>query len=152
MYNKILVPLDGSEFGECSLEHVRAMARAEKGAKIVLLYVLEHREEGYMRAWVSPEIITEAEERGRKYAEDYLGKVATKLSDCGAQIEKVIKDGFAADVILQYAKDEGVDLIVMSTHGRSGIAKWALGGVADSVVRHSTAPLLLVAPKACRLG
>ena len=74
MYKKILVPLDGSEFGECSLEHVRAMARAEKGARVVLLYVLEHREESYMRAWVSPEIIKEAEQRARKFAEDYLGQ------------------------------------------------------------------------------
>ena len=81
-----------------------------------------------------------------------MGKVAAKLADCGAQIEKVIKEGFAADVILQYAKDAGMDLIIMSTHGRTGIAKWALGGVADRVVRSSTAPLLLVAPKACRLG
>ena len=60
--------------------------------------------------------------------------------------------GKAADAILDYAEKNNVDLIIMSTHGRSGISRWAFGSVADRVVRHSIAPVLLVAPAGCRIN
>jgi nucleotide-binding universal stress UspA family protein len=58
--------------------------------------------------------------------------------------------GSAAEEILKYSQDNDVDLIIMSTHGRSGVSRWAMGSVADRVVRTSVAPVLLTTPKECR--
>ncbi len=151
MYKKILVPLDGSEFGECSLFHVKAIAPNCNAEKIILLTVIEHREENSIRAWMGEDFLIESYKRAKKYALDYLDRVENELKNLNITIEKVIEDGWAADLILDYAKKENVDLIILSTHGKSGIAKWTLGSVADKVIRYSIAPVLLVAPKACRI-
>lgn len=151
MYKKILVPLDGSEFGECSLFHVKTIAANCGTEKIILLTAIEHREENAIRAWMGEDFVIESYKRARKQAEDYLDKIKNELGYLKIKIEKVIEDGWAADIIIEYAKKEDVDLIILSTHGKSGIVKWTLGSVADKVIRHSIAPVLLVAPTACRI-
>jgi nucleotide-binding universal stress UspA family protein len=62
----------------------------------------------------------------------------------------VVQVGWAADAIMGYADQNGVDLIIMSTHGRAGIGRWFMGSVADRVVRHATVPVLTASPAGCR--
>ena len=160
MYNKILSPLDGSKLSECALEHVKAIAAGRQSAVVLLLTVLEpvalenlesanqsHFEE------MSRQVEKTNEENQRK-AEDYLDKAVKDLSTEGIAAQTVILSPQpakgVAESILDYAHDNHVDLIIMSTHGRSGISRWAFGSVADRVVQNAKAPVLTITPKGCR--
>jgi nucleotide-binding universal stress UspA family protein len=161
MYNKILAPLDGSKLAECSFSHIKDIAAGCHVAKVVLLTVLEPvmLDGDY---WVTQQQVEDstAEMRKReidiqKKAETYLAGVSANLKKTGLEVDTVILKENAvhneADLILDYAKNNDIDLIVMSTHGRSGPARWAFGSVADRVVRHAKCPVLTVAPSSCRV-
>jgi nucleotide-binding universal stress UspA family protein len=151
MYKKILVPLDGSQFGECSLDHVVELASPGPAPEVVLLAVMEPIMGASM---LSSELgstwLTDASKKMKEGMETYLSSIVERLKKKGINASKVMADGNAAEVILEYAAGKKVDLIMMSTHGRSGVVKWAIGGVADKVSRQSIIPVLLIAPKACR--
>jgi len=70
----------------------------------------------------------------------------------GIAVETDIGDGLPADEILHYAEDKGVDLIIMSTHGKSGVSRWFSGSVAEKVVSQSFIPVLVVTPPGCRIS
>jgi nucleotide-binding universal stress UspA family protein len=148
MYKKILAPLDGSELSECTLEHLKAVATGCQVPEVVLLRVVEpfHTTDEFDESWRA-----QAEERAMDYARDYVSKVAESLKKDGITAETVVVFGQTSDHILDYAKKNDVDLIVMSTHGRSGVSRWVLGSVADRVVRHAAAAVLTVRPAACRV-
>lgn len=148
MYQKILVPLDGSEFSECILEHVKAVATGCRVPQVVLLRVIE--------PW-DPQIYGvpdsaryDSQKKAQAAAEDYLAKTADSLSQEGVAAETAVIQGKPAEGILDYAAKNQVDLIAMSTHGRSGISRWTFGSVADRVIRQSTVPLLIASPLGCR--
>ena len=147
MYKKILVPLDGSEFSECILEHVKAIATGCQVPEVVLLRVVEPVREIY---WMGEDWRRDAEVKTKAMAQDYLSKLADKLKQEGMAVNFAVVDGKPVGEILNYASNNQVDLIAMSTHGESGISRFALGSVTDRVIRHSTAPLLLVSPPGCR--
>jgi len=140
MYKKILVPLDGSELAECTLNHVRAIAAGCQVPEVVLLMVMEPIP-SQVYAEVPEDTIREAEKRNRTGAEDYLSKLAHDLKKDGIATKSVLVLGRAADEILDYVNKNQVDLIVMSTHGRSGISRWVWGSVADRVLHHSRVPV-----------
>ncbi len=146
MYNKILVPLDGSENSECILEHVRAIATGCHVPAVVLLRVIEPFPAYYMDYRISEEFIRQAQDAAKADARDYLTKTADKMKKEGMFVSTQVMEGKAADTILDFATKNGVDLIIMATHGRTGVSRWALGSVADKVVRTSDAPVLVVAP------
>jgi nucleotide-binding universal stress UspA family protein len=161
MYNKILVPLDGSEFAECALRHVKEIGAGGGCAGVVLLTVLEPVK--VPMEWLSgrdeaERVGTETEanrQQAHKKAGDYLDIAAASLKQSGIPVETVIIDETLpqqeAATILDYAQDHNFDLIVMSTHGRSGISRWAFGSVADKIVHHARVPVLSVTPEGCRL-
>ncbi|UCC90873.1 MAG: universal stress protein [Dehalococcoidia bacterium] len=150
MYKKILVPLDGSEFSECILEHVRAVATACQVPEVVLLRVIEPWDpqiydvpEGWQR---------DVQKKAQTSAEGYLSKLANNLKQEGVAASTTVVQGKPVDEILNYASKNQVGLIAMSTHGRSGISRFAFGSVADRVIRYSAIPLLIASPAACRTG
>ena len=153
MYKKILVPLDGSEFAECSLQHVKAIAVGCSVPEVVLLRALEPFPQA---AAVASEIGEDWQRNAEKLAytdaEGYLSKVVDALESDGVNAKSVIVKGRSAEAILDYADKNQVDLIVLSTHGSSGIVRWVMGSVADRVMRHSKTPVLLVTPAACRIS
>lgn len=161
MYYRILAPLDGSKLAECSLGHIKDIATGCHVSEVVLLSVVEQASNSI--GWPSSEtqvkeIINEienAQKQVRQKAESYLAEVAANLRLSGLGVQTIVVEGNlgqqAADVILDYAVNNDVDLIIMSTHGRSGISRWAFGSVAEKVVRHSTVPVLTVTPDGCRL-
>ena len=156
MYSKVLVPLDGLELAGCILDHVRAIVTGCQVSEVVLLTVVEVYEKGLpsttwggvisaeQRAALAVESIAEAKE--------YLTKVADKLREEGMFVHPEVIQGEVAEGILDYATENQVDLIMMSTHGRSGPSRWALGSIADRVIRHSPIPVLIVSPKGCRIS
>jgi nucleotide-binding universal stress UspA family protein len=144
MFNRILVPLDGSELAEQVLPHVIELAY-HTDAQIILLCVPEVPANGYLlhppRSGLTVYQNAEAEIR------DYLDRISGNLRDMELDVRTVIADdGSVYSTILNKARELGVDLIAMSTHGRSGLARLVMGSVADDVVRHAQSPVLLVRP------
>lgn len=136
MFARILVPLDGSVLAEAVLPRVTELATLH-GAEVVLLRVaLAHVLPG-----ADPIV---AQVRAVEEAEAYLAGVEERLQACGITVHGAVRYGHSAEEILDHAQVGGVDLIAMSTHGRSGIRRWMLGSVAERVLRAATVPVLLL--------
>jgi nucleotide-binding universal stress UspA family protein len=152
MYNKILAPLDGSELGECGLAHVKAIATGCNAKEVIILGVVEALPyAGVLAAELGEDWNKSAAKNAEDFTREYLTEAANRLKEDNIPAKTAILHGKAADEILEYVKKNQVDLIVISTHGSSGIARWAFGSVADKVVRHATVPVLLVTPTSCRI-
>ena len=145
MYKKMLAPLDGSGFSECSLEHVRTVAIGCQVPEVVLLMVVEPIKT-IAYAETSGDWVAEKEKHNQAEAEKYLSELAENLEGEGVVVQAAVVHGNPAEEILDYAKNNQVGLIVMSTHGRSGISRWAFGSVTDRVLRHSAVPVLITPP------
>lgn len=147
MYKKILVPLDGSPLAEKVLPHVRALAQCV-GAEVVLLRVVPTPT---YEAVFADTLLTPAppndEHNARSHAEGYLQRVAFDYFPSEVRVIYEVSSGPVAETILDYASGIEADLIAMSTHGRSGLARLVLGSVADQIVRRSHLPVLLVRPE-----
>jgi nucleotide-binding universal stress UspA family protein len=151
MYQKILVPLDGSEVSECSLEHVKAIASGCHVPSVVLIQVMEPiYEQSTVRVMLGEGFILQAEKKEKENVLSYLNGIREDLMRSAINVEVQVTGGRPADSILDYAEKHDVDLIIMGTHGRSGIARWALGSVADKVIHNSKVPVLMVVPNICR--
>lgn len=144
MFKKILVPLDGSQMAESALNEVRVLAQ-EAAAEMVLVHVNVPIASRYYPG-VLPDVV-EIERDMSAESNRYLQRVATTLNERNIRTTTVqLDDPAVADAILNYADHNGVDLIAMSTHGRSGIGRWLLGSVADRVIHGAKVPVLLVRP------
>ena len=149
MYKKMLVPLDTSGFAECVLEHVKEISTTREIPEVVLLSVIEPVTSQTM-AYMGPQRVKESEERAVAGALQYLEKVKTSLALQKSKVSTVAMVGPAADVILDYVAANGVDVIVLSSHGRSGVSRVLLGSTADKVLRRSLVPVFLVPALSCR--
>lgn len=147
MYKKILATLDGSKFSECSLPHVKAIAAGCGTADVVVLRAVEPERQIIK---VEEDLRKGVEEGVKAAAKEYVDKVANQLKKEGLPAKGVVVKGKAEEAILDYATKNNVDLIIMSTHGRSGISRWAAGSVADRVSRYSSIPVLLISPVSCK--
>jgi nucleotide-binding universal stress UspA family protein len=149
MYERILVPLDGSKLGEAALpfiEELVARLSAPPKVEVTLLQVvssLSHfvvaGEAGVQVPYTEQEMVAI-----KKKAMEYLNKFAQGLRDKGATVKVEVGTGDPADEINKIANEINADLVAMSTHGRSGLSRWAFGSVADKVLRGGTKPVLMV--------
>jgi nucleotide-binding universal stress UspA family protein len=150
MYSKILVTLDGSQLSECSLEQVKKIAVADV-SEVILLRVIEPVDRNEAVTWASAGYtIGDLQNKKKADAEDYMARVVEKLKKEGISARGEVVEGRATETIIDYSQAHQIDLIIISSHGRSGISRWAFGSVADRVVRHSTIPVLLVTAPGCR--
>lgn len=147
MYKRILVPLDGSNFSECILTHVTAIATGCHVPDVVLLRVIEPVAGQVYE--VPEEWLKEAREKAKTEAREYLAKLTDNLGKGGIAARSVVIEGNAAEVILDYARKNGVELIMMSTKGQSGVTRWTFGSVTDKIVRMAPTPVMVVAPPGC---
>ena len=150
MYSKILAPLDGSDLSECTLEHVTEIARKCTIPEVVFLLVIEPAHNAYWFVQGDPDLQVKMENAQKQTAENYISKIVNTAKNAGLEAKGIVLHGNPADTILNYAQENGVDLIVMSTHGRSGVTRFALGSVTDKVVRTAAVPVMTVSPKGCR--
>jgi nucleotide-binding universal stress UspA family protein len=144
MYKKILVPLDGSELAKKALEQAESLATSFD-SEIILLQVIP-----FMPIYGAPELVTPliVDEKHRDSAERYLSNLAEGLRAKGFRASSTVRTGQqVATEIIDFAKANGVDLIVMNTHGRSGISRWFLGSVTLKVLTRAETPILLVRSK-----
>jgi nucleotide-binding universal stress UspA family protein len=155
VYGKILVPLDGSEVAEGVVPHVQELARRFESevtliqvvaplSRLVAETVPATLEPTGTAAAVGIEAASEAAKAEREGARSYLEKVAGGLKAQGINVSAVIAEGMAGDALVDYAHRQAVDLIAMSTHGRSGLGRLVYGSVADHVLRHAGTPVLLI--------
>jgi nucleotide-binding universal stress UspA family protein len=169
MLQKILVPLDGSELAEAAIPYVKEISRRCEPLEVVLLQVVrspsgrsatvyKHQDTEFPE--LMPDSAADAEtarhpiyrdqeiESARAEVESALTPVARKLRGDDISVRVAVAFGRPAQEIVDFAEREGIDLIIMSTHGRSGLSRWILGSVADKVLRGTHLPVLLVRPPA----
>lgn len=144
MYKKILVPLDGSEFSEQALPYAESMAK-NFGAELVLMRVAEisYRE-------ISPEFRDNYEDirqaavgQVKRYLEAHIAALAEEGISASLHYEDTTA---VAEALIDAVPLLDVDLIVMCTHGRSGIGRWLIGSVTEKVLRHAGVPILIIRP------
>ncbi len=143
MFEKILVPLDGSPLAQGILPYVMLLARGFQ-SRVILFHAAEA-----LLDQESPEqepYADEAMERIRPLAENYLEGVAAELRREGLDVDTQVVKGKATREVMRFAEQEDVDLIAMSIHSRSGLTRWVVGSVVDRLLRASHRSLLLVRP------
>jgi nucleotide-binding universal stress UspA family protein len=153
---KILVLLDGSGLAEEVLPYVKEHAEMS-GREVTLLHVCEPPEVEpsfvyYASQWGYPptkplkweDYVEEEMTKVKKGAKEYLEKIGKRFSDAGIKVSSEVLLGKPAREIVDYVARNPFNLVAMSTHGRSGVSRWAYGSVADRVLHAVSSPLLLV--------
>jgi nucleotide-binding universal stress UspA family protein len=144
MYEKILVPLDGSDLAERAIRHAREIARGTR-SEILLMQAVNFPLPVVPEAVLIPDAGWLAE--AKKEAARYLEGIAAPLREAGMRVRTLLDERPPADAILHVARREEADLIVMSTHGRGGISRMLMGSVAESVFRATSRTVMLVKPE-----
>jgi nucleotide-binding universal stress UspA family protein len=126
MWKKIVVPLDGSDLAELALPYAEELANAFK-SELILLHVSEPSEDHY-----------------RHMHQLYVEEVAQRLKERISKVSAVVVTGKPADEIVRYAEKNHIDLVIITSHGRSGIMSWATGSIASKLLQGIELPLLLV--------
>jgi nucleotide-binding universal stress UspA family protein len=140
MYNRILLPLDGSPLAEQALPHTIAIAERFQ-SELILLQVLIP----LPRVPTTTEAtILRAEEATTVLVREYLESVAASVQEQGITVQVITLEGRPHFQILQYAETNQVDMIVMCSRGQSGLSRWMIGSVSDRVMRGANMPVLLV--------
>ncbi len=137
MFKHILIPLDGSALAECVLPHVGALAPAY-GSRVTLMHVLEPTQSSNQLVDPLSWYINEAETRS------YLDGCAMRLQQIGLRTETALLDGQAAQRIIEYAHNHDVDLIILSSHGQSGLSAWNVSSVLQKIALHARVPVMIV--------
>lgn len=148
MLNHVLVPLDRSSLAEKALPYAQHIVNSD-GVISLMSVVEEHVDyvttvtPGMVTGGVTP--LPEAERQARRtQAEDYLGQVVSRLSRPHLQVEQYVNFGQPAEEIVDLARQLGVDAIVISTHGRTGISRWVYGSVTHKVLSATPCPVFVV--------
>ncbi len=156
MYKKILVPLDGSGLSECVFQHVKAIAAGCSVPEVDLIFVVQQTRFPYSPMFPelnfasSEDIRDDWLKKSEAWGKAYLKKVAADFNKGGiASTKTAVLQGNAPEKILEYTEKNGVDLIVMSSHGSAGPTNWPFGGTAEKVVRSASVPVLVVRPSGC---
>ncbi len=149
MFERVLVPLDGSKVGEAALPVIEQLvAKLAPGTKVEVTFLGVVT---LLRHWVvvgeasAPVSYTEEELKLiRERVMNYLSKTGESLKKRGVIINVMVGSGNATEEILKAAGEIKADLIAMSTHGRSGLRRLAFGSITDKIIRGSSIPVLLV--------
>jgi nucleotide-binding universal stress UspA family protein len=178
MYNKVVVPLDGSKLAETALPHLEAIAKGCSIPEILLVSVTERIRGRIRQDQAFEEYSTKSSARplpamgtiqggvvfstytpsqqqiplslGKmaKTAYDYLCKIAKQLEEKGFRNQVVVLAGKPAEEIVRFADDQGADLIIMGSQGKGGLNRWNISNIADKVIKTAKVPVLLVRPGA----
>jgi nucleotide-binding universal stress UspA family protein len=140
VYDRILVPTDGSEGAAAAARHAARLGRAFDG-EVVVLSVVDERAFSADLADLDP-AVGERRESGRRQAREAIDAIETLLAETSVSCRTAIEEGVPHEVIVEYATDHDVDLISMGTHGRTGLDRVLIGSVAERVVRTSDVPVL----------
>jgi nucleotide-binding universal stress UspA family protein len=141
MYKRMLVPLDGSELAEVVLPYAKELA-GRLDLEVILLHVCEpHRSESQ---FMCQSYIEHAAEIAKTQSREVQTKTGAPEGGKAVEARGEVVTGHPAEEIIKYASENNIDVILMATHGRSGVKRWVLGSVADKVLRASQIPIWLV--------
>ncbi len=151
MFTKILVPLDGSELAERALPLAQSVSQSSN-ATIHLVQVVSRLPELEAGRTSDSVLVAELEiDLARQLVEgritrgkEYVGRVAAQLEKEGIEVATALLEGGAAENIVNYTREHGIDLVVMSTHGHGGLRRLLGGSVTDRVIRSCEVPVLVV--------
>ena len=153
MYQHIMVPLDGSELAECVLPHVEAIAGGCSVDRVTLVRVVTPF---HLYAYAEEKLPIKERRRLETAhidnAKVYLDQIAERLKNKGVTAQPKVLSGSTVEELVDYANKNGVDLFVISTHGRSGISRWVWGSVTERILRASCVPILMVRAPGCVPG
>ena len=145
MYQHVMVCLDGSELAECVLPHAAKISTDCNVPKITFIWVIKPLKlYGSAESHISPEERERLEADSMEVAAAYLEEKARPFRDQNFLVEFVVLFGSVIDQLMDYTTNHEVDLIIIATHGRSGVSRLFLGSVADRVLRASPVPVLVV--------
>jgi len=154
MYKKVLVPLDGSALAECTLSHVKNLFKDGSVGEVTLLNVVKFEIPwAVMGSDQYPKAIDINAIRERLFtaSRKYLAEMESRLGSEGIKVKTESLEGNRpADTITEYAQKKGMDMIIIGTHGYTGLKKLMLGSVAFGVLHQSHIPVLLIRPESCR--
>ena len=146
MYKKVLVPLDGSELAECALPKVVNLHRGGVFGEVILLNVVD-----IPSLWVAEGLdVLKLKNALLDKAQEYLSDVRTRLSSEGLNVRDVVMEGKTAQTIIDYSRENDVNLLVLATHGYTGMKQLMFGSVALRVLHDAHVPVLLIRPESCR--
>lgn len=153
MYKKVLVPLDGSELAECALNHVKSLSKDGSVGELTLLNIVNvdipwfRSEDGHEQF-----DINKVRENVFNSSQKYLTGVESRLASEGFKVKiESLEANRPAHAIIEYAQKNGMDMIVIATHGYTGMKGMMMGSVALGVIHQSHVPVLLIRPEACRI-
>jgi nucleotide-binding universal stress UspA family protein len=157
MYRKALIPTDGSEIAHAAIEQVRNLLPGGNAQALVVEVVdtidhilLQTTPAGFdlSPAYLSEDVLEDIVRSQREAASEHLAAVRTELERAGiTRVETRIVEGVPGPALVELAHQEGCDVVIMATHGRSGLRRAVLGSVADHVVRHlKRIPVVLIHP------
>lgn len=139
MFDNILLPLDGSTLAERVLPHAASLARAFK-SKLILMRVVYQQNKRNQQDMINP-----IDWQMRKSeAEAYLDSVLDRLEQNGFDCEGVVSEGHPAEQIIAVAREKGVDLIIMASHGRSGPSAWNINSTVQKVLLRALMPVMII--------
>lgn len=145
-YNKVLVPLDGSGWSQRAVPHAADIARTNN-AELILLHVFRPPASEYTDQLSLAGQDNQIQQM-REQMKQYLIGLRTELRGEHLQVRThIVEGGSVAHLVCDYVNSEGVDLVVMSTHGRSGIAQFLFGSVANKIMQCVKIPVLLIHPE-----
>ena len=151
MYAKVMVPLDGSKLAECVLPHLRHLAQSKLVKNIVLVRVVEPVQPAAGGEYViSEEDAKRLNAEHRRDAEDYLQRIASRLKFDGIKVEWKVLFGRVADILVDFSTEKKMSLVLIATHGRSGVSRWIFGSVANRLLQSTCVPTLLIRPPECK--
>ena len=150
MIRRILVTLDGSQLAEDVLPHVEDLAR-RLAAEVYLLQVISLSSavmaaDSGIGAGANAELVSELLKSETQVAESYLSALASEWRTRGLSVKWEVIRGEPASGIVDFAQSHDIDLIAMSTHGRSGLSRLISGSVAEQVIREAGRPVLVIRP------
>ena len=153
MYNHIMVPLDGSELAECVLPQVISIAKGCGVPKVSLVRVVPPLKiySSEFEGTIAVAEMQKIEDQSIAIAREYLEKKARELKKEDVTVHISVMFGNVIDALTDYVEKNKVDLIIIATHGRSGIGRFVWGSVADRILRTAKVPVLMVRPEACQV-
>ena len=152
MYKRIMVPLDGSDLADRVLPHVKALMSAFPSAAAVFVRVVEPSpsifdDTASISSTSREKMIADLkriEEKRKSDAAAYLEGVVQKVTSEAGECTSVVLSGRVADRLAEYIENQDMNLVIIATHGRSGISRWVRGSIAERVLGASRVPVLMV--------
>jgi nucleotide-binding universal stress UspA family protein len=155
MYKKIMVPMDGSKLAECVFPHLETVVKGCDSTEVIIVQAVEPFSVPYGREvghFSSLDQVKEFETHQKTEAEKYLQKIVARLGKDGINARGEVIYGKAVEALPDYVTRNAIDLVIIATHGRSGISRRVRGSVADHLLRTVCTPVLMIRAPGCVPG